>query len=157
MLSTPHVLIGAAIGSLISSPVLAFIAGVASHHFFDLVPHWDPASWHDRAKDFTWTKRDYLVAYIDNLIAFALMAIIYWWWRGSYYQVSVLAGMLGAIMPDLWHNVPFWNRLTRSITKPWLNFHRRWHHTLQQRDWWIGLLIAVVTSVISILVLTSMK
>lgn len=157
MLSTPHVFIGAAIGSLIPNPILAFGAGLVSHHLFDLIPHWDPASWHNRAKDFTWTKRDYAVAYADNIIAFIIIWFIYRWWQGSYYQVSVLAGMLGAITPDLWHNVPFWNHLTKPITKPWFNFHRRWHHTLKQQDWWLGLIIAGVTTVISILVLLSMR
>ena len=47
MLSTPHLLVGATVGSFTRNPLAAFAAGFVSHFIMDRVPHWDwkPTGW----------------------------------------------------------------------------------------------------------------
>ena len=41
MVLVPHMLVGAAIGSQVSSYWLAFLFGLMSHYLLDSLPHWD--------------------------------------------------------------------------------------------------------------------
>ena len=91
MLITNHVLAGALIGTFAPGPVSAFAIGVASHFAMDMVPHWG-----DRGL----VGRDFLeVAVPDGLIGLTTLT---WLARQAQpaQRVTVLAGMLGACLPD---------------------------------------------------------
>jgi hypothetical protein len=89
VLITNHVAQGAVIGSMASGPVGAFALGVASHFAADALPHWGVVEYDDFLR----------VAYVDGLVGLATMA---WLTRATSTQrrVTVLAGMLGACLPD---------------------------------------------------------
>ena len=91
MLLTNHVLSGALIGALARRPLPAFAVGVASHFVLDAVPHW--GKWG--------SKRRFLrVAVPDGLISLAAMGAIAAA-SPSDRRLAVLAGMSGAVLPDL--------------------------------------------------------
>jgi hypothetical protein len=89
MLVTNHVLSGAVIGAAVRRPVPAFILGVASHFVLDATPHWGKFG-----------AKLMRVAVPDGLTGLAMM--------GAMAAVAppdrraaVLAGMVGAALPDL--------------------------------------------------------
>jgi hypothetical protein len=98
VLLTNHVLSGALIGALARRPLLAFAAGVASHFALDAVPHW--GKWGSE-------RRFLRVAVPDGLAGLAVL--------GTLAAVSppdrrlaVMAGMTGAVLPDLDKPVTLW-------------------------------------------------
>lgn len=91
MLVTNHVLSGALIGALNPRPKAAFATGVASHFALDSLPHW--GRWGSR--------RDFLnVAVPDGLVGLAVVGVIAAATPRDR-RVSVVAGMVGAALPDL--------------------------------------------------------
>ncbi len=91
MLLTNHVLSGALIGALARRPLPAFALGVASHFVLDAVPHW--GEWGSQ-------RRFLRVAVPDGLISLAAMGAIAAA-SPSDRRLAVLAGMSGAVLPDL--------------------------------------------------------
>ncbi len=98
MLLTNHVLSGALIGALARRPVPAFAAGVASHFALDMVPHW--GKWGSR-------RRFLRVAVPDGLISLAAMGAITAA-TPSDRRLAVLAGMTGAVLPDIDKPTTLW-------------------------------------------------
>jgi hypothetical protein len=91
MLVTNHVLSGALLGAAVRSPWLAFPLGVASHFVLDAAPHW--GKWDDDTQFMR-------VAVTDGLVGLAAMGAATAVVRPEQ-RVSVLAGMVGAALPDL--------------------------------------------------------
>jgi len=91
VLLTNHVLSGALIGALARRPLPAFAAGVASHFVLDVVPHWG---------DWGSERRFLRVAVPDGLISLATMGAIAAA-SPSERRLAVLAGMTGAVLPDI--------------------------------------------------------
>ena len=88
MLITNHVLSGALVGRAAPGPVTALVAGVGSHVALDVVPHWGDDSIFLQ------------VAVPDGLVGLGAIA---WVWRTTEAdaRVRVLAGVVGACLPDL--------------------------------------------------------
>src|SRR5579859_6756448 len=91
MLVTNHVLSGALVGALADDPVAALPLGVASHFVLDAAPHW--GSWDT-------SERFLRVAVADGLVGLGVMATVTALTAPAR-RVSVLAGMVGAALPDL--------------------------------------------------------
>lgn len=91
MLVTNHVLSGAVIGIAARNPWLAFPLGFASHLALDAAPHWG------KFGDFDKFMR---VAKADGLTGLAVMGLATAAAEPEQ-RVSVLAGMVGAALPDL--------------------------------------------------------
>lgn len=170
MLTVPHVLVGAAVGSLIGdvpgAPLVAFAAGWASHYVMDFVPHWERLYKPFENIDFEtatpakdWPRHIFVQAVIDVLVAAAILYAIWtyqgpFWWHAD----QIFLGGLGAVIPDLFGNVPFWNKKLRrfSIFQREYAFHSSIHVTdAVQRSVpkWLGLLTQVVAVTISLWVL----
>ena len=152
MLAVGHTAIGVAIGLGVTNPLAAFGLGVISHHIADAVPHFDPGSylldqpWRPRsARELT--VRDWIFVSIDFFLSLILLLVVYTHLPADRW-LSVGAGILGALLPDLIHNVPFWGPKLRTIgwIRWWLdNIHRRFQWTLPSRLWMVGVAIQVVT------------
>jgi len=149
MLTVPHVLAGAAIGSLVGDipgqlPI-AFVLGWASHYVLDAVPHWerlyhpkDHPDWDTEEPTKNWPRPIFYQAAADVIIAVALLFIavhtihphIPW------YQSAVFWGGIGGFFPDIVDNVPFWNRqLGRlSLIKRERQFHQSIHVTDETQE-----------------------
>lgn len=171
MLTVPHVLAGAALGSLVGdvpgAPIVAFGVGWASHYVLDSLPHWERLYRpHDRlsfetdtpARD--WPRHLFVQAVIDVLVA---GAIIYFlatntseasWWNTE----RIVWGAIGGAVPDLLGNVPFWNRILRRLPgfKQEYAFHSNIHIApivQKQVPKWLGLLTQIITVTVSLWVL----
>jgi hypothetical protein len=91
MLVTNHVLSGALVGALADDPAAALPLGVASHFALDAAPHW--GDWDSK-------ERFLRVAVADGLIGLGVMAGVTALTPRAR-RASVLAGMVGAALPDL--------------------------------------------------------
>ena len=89
MLITNHVLGGALVGALSPGPASAFGVGVVSHFAMDVAPHWGVPEY----------DRFLRVAVVDGLVGLTTMACIARWAPPGR-RAAVLAGMLGACLPD---------------------------------------------------------
>ena len=98
MLLTNHVLSGALMGALERRPVAAFALGVTSHFALDTVPHW--GKWGSQ-------RRFLRVAVPDGLISLAAMGAITAALPPDR-RLAVLAGMTGAVLPDIEKPTKLW-------------------------------------------------
>lgn len=88
---TNHVLSGAVIGGAVQRPVPAFVLGVASHFVLDATPHW--GNWRNRQQFMRVAVPDGLAG-LAAIGAFTALA-------PPDRRLSVLAGMVGAALPDI--------------------------------------------------------
>ncbi len=89
MLITNHVVAGAVIGAFVPHPASAFALGVASHVAMDATPHWGHPDHSLFIK----------VAVVDGLVGLITMGTLARA-AGPERRVAVVAGMLGACIPD---------------------------------------------------------
>lgn len=90
MLVTNHVLSGALIGAAAPGSLSAFAAGFASHFALDAVPHWGDVEWEEMVP----------IGVRDGLTGLAAMGVL-WSRTPPVHRTRVLAGMVGACLPDL--------------------------------------------------------
>jgi hypothetical protein len=167
MLTVPHALTGAAIGALVKdatvAPLVAFSVGWVSHYVLDTIPHWERLYRpHDEIKFDTdqsardWPKHIFVQAVLDVLIATGLIMWIY----QSRAEVGsvMLWGALGAVLPDLLDNVPFWNRTLRRL--PFFSQEQKFHDSIHINEDTqrrvpkiLGLLTQVAVVVISLFII----
>lgn len=79
MTATGHALIGAAIATKISNPLISLPIIFAGHLLGDKLPHWDPMT---KAKD---KSRQLIIVQtaIDVLISYSLVFFIFIWYQGQ--------------------------------------------------------------------------
>jgi hypothetical protein len=117
VLLTNHVLSGALIGALARHPAPAFAAGVVSHFALDAVPHWG---------DWASIRQFLKVAVPDGLIGLAAMGTLTAL-APAERRPAVLAGMVGAALPDLDKPAKLW--FGRS---PWPRAVDQFHMGIQR-------------------------
>lgn len=140
MLLSIHALAGAALGSLVGAVpgqgLIAFGVGWASHYVLDSIPHReqiipvknvDHFETDDPAKD--WPRSIFYQAVVDVLLAFGIIAYFYLSQENGDWNAPQVWGALGAMIPDLLGNSPYWNRKLAKIPlfKKENNFHRQIH------------------------------
>ena len=137
-------------GIVTKSPTLAFFAGLISHHIMDMIPHWDPGSFYFPFKQHKLNMRDYSIAAIDVLTAIIVGWLLYRYINYSQLQSVALWGMIGAALPDVWHNIPLWQKISHNwpITNVWYRFHYMFHATINPDYWWFGVLNQIVVALI---------
>ncbi len=96
MQGTVHLLVGAAIASVIPNPVGMFIAAFFSHYILDLLPHIDPETFTTHDHPYTGIQKVSLA--IDVILVIALLTAMYWLSKNSGY---ILLGAIAAQLPDL--------------------------------------------------------
>lgn len=153
MLLTPHVLIGGALGKVAGDPLLAFMAGLASHFVFDFIPHFDQAIWHPKNRNSQHdplTAFDWITIWLDVALTLVIWSYIL---VTGHLTIPIFWGALGGTTPDLLDNVPFWKSRFRQ-TK-FGNFFHQFHHLCHAHrltlHWaWLGFLFALALSVIGL-------
>ena len=91
MLSTPHLLAGAAIARAIPNPVISLPAAFLSHFVLDAVPHWDGSP------EAPFSKKVIGAASADYIFGASLIFLLT---QGSTNQGIILAGAFVATSPD---------------------------------------------------------
>src|SRR4030067_1371296 len=91
MLSTPHLLVGAAIARSIPNPAISIPAAFFSHFVLDAAPHWDGSP------EAPFSKKVIVGASIDYLFGASL---IFLFTQGDPRQITILAGAFTATLPD---------------------------------------------------------
>jgi len=118
MLSTPHLLVGAAIARSIPNPAISLPAAFFSHFVLDATPHWDGSP------KAPWSKKIMGGAAVDYIFGASLIFLIS---ANDPRQIVILAGAFLATLPDfilifsrhfpkLAANVPYLKRIN--------NYHR---------------------------------
>lgn len=168
MTTTPHILAGAALASLLptnsaSMKVLGFALGFASHYVLDAVPHWerlygphyndelpsDHRQWPQHI-----TRQGVADALVGCAVFFAVLAFVV---PGPGKTIVFLGG-LGAVLPDLMDSVPWWSGHTKRwpIWRYFTRFHD-WAHLdydLQRRlPSCLGLVSQIAVIIAALLVL----
>jgi hypothetical protein len=125
MTITPHILTGAALASLLpASPhsmrMLGFLVGFGSHYILDAAPHWERiygARYNDElpADYGRWPKHVTTQSLVDVLIGSILFLTILFVVVPDPIKVCVCLGGIGAILPDLMDNVPWWSKRTKRL------------------------------------------
>lgn len=151
MLATPHLLVGAVIGSLFSSWPPIIIIAFLSHYILDAIPHTEVSTFRsieERRDPDSVKKIDYIAAAID--IVLGLVVVIYLTMRGGEYFLPLL-GALVAAAPDI-DNFPLWYRATHNwpVFKQLYKFHTAIHFDLSTKYWLIGIIIEIVICGVSI-------
>jgi hypothetical protein len=91
MLSTPHLLVGAAIARSIPNPAISLPAAFFSHFVLDATPHWDGSP------EVPFSKKVVGGATTDYLFGATLIFLIT---QGNPQQAVILAGAFLATLPD---------------------------------------------------------
>ncbi|WFU69243.1 hypothetical protein [Bradyrhizobium sp. CB2312] len=106
MILTTHAIVGGAIASLMPShPVVAFVAGFASHFAIDAIPHWDyplrsialGTEGRNRVTMSAARLRDVAVVGLDGFVGFFLTLLIF---KTENNTAAIVAGAAGGMLPD---------------------------------------------------------
>ena len=121
MISTAHMLTGAAIAANSDSWPVVLLASFLSHFVLDVVPHWDPD--YQRWPRQTW----FIFAFLDLLVGFLLV----FWLMGEQLNGLTFLAMMAGILPDILTITAlyFKSKLGKKFVA--------WHKSLQniQTDW----------------------
>jgi hypothetical protein len=98
MILTPHILLGAAIGSKIASPGVVFSLSFLSHYLLDALPHYEYDVSGLKGKSAKKIIIDLLQVAIDFSIGMALALFLVW---NSPFRTTAILGMLSALVPDM--------------------------------------------------------
>lgn len=143
MTIVPHVIIGAAAGSLTDNIWLAFLLGLISHFLADFTPHVEPN--HLVSKDPDGTKKwsPWLYVFITLEIIFSIFILYLWRDRADF--KFMLAGALGGLFPDFIANNPFLQKYRNTpVFKQIFWFHDTIHTQLATNLWPISLLSEIL-------------
>lgn len=148
MLSTPHLLVGAAIVKTIPNPVISLPLAFLSHFALDYIPHWDgspktPFS----LKTTGWIIVDY---FIGSMIVILLTVSLE-------NQLLICFGAFLGTLPDF--ILGTYRHLEPTLSKySLIRIPNQFHMSIQRNvPFNIGLVVTAATSLISILILLSVK
>lgn len=145
MLTTPHVLTGAALGVATGNPIAGFAAGVVSHFILDAIPHTDPGTWRmDEPYPFKPVAGEWAIGIVDLFVAFYLLLFLAG--EAPLVAAAPIAGVVGAMVPDVLGLSPlFWPRLaTFPIVQRYLAFNKRLQWTVRPNRIGLGLVTQLV-------------
>jgi hypothetical protein len=141
MILSTHAVVGGAIASLMPGhPVLAFVVGVASHYAIDAIPHVDYPLYSisvRRSAPSAMTLNWLLVQDLGliTLDACVGLAIVIWLYASPGATTAVLAGAIGAMLPDPLQVVH--KLYPREPLRSLQRFHA-WMHTKRRLGWTLG-------------------
>jgi len=148
MLLTPHILVGAAIGTVFSSWPPVVVCAFLSHFLLDAIPHTEGCTFTSE-KDDSPTKTDWIVAGID--ITFVIVILSYLLWNRTDYFLPIVGGIFASIT-DFIDNVPLWNIYTRKLPvfRQIHQIHQYVHYELSPKYWPIGVLTQLIITILMI-------
>lgn len=143
MLSTPHLLVGAAIVKAIPNPFISLPLAFLSHFALDTIPHWDGSPKAPFSKKTTiWVIIDYIFG----------LSLVYLFSVGLQNQYLIWFGAVLATSPDfimgIYRHFAFFSRYD------FIRIPNEFHISIQRNvPFWTGLGVSFATGLISILIL----
>ena len=150
MILSSHVAIGVAVGTVAGSPLAGFVIGFISHHVADMIPHTDPGSDGANVENMLQNKK-VLRQLILDLILSVLIIIFTVFISG--YSTILLVSVIGATLPDIIDNSPFWSTYLRKQfpTNYYHKFHEYFHFTITNKKYFsLGYLTQCILIAISL-------
>lgn len=148
MLSTPHLLVGAAIVKAIPNPAISLPLAFLSHFALDSVPHWDGSP---KAPFNNKTKIGIIIDYAFGLTLLYLLTY------GLDNQALLLLGGFLGTLPDFILG-GYKHMATIFSQYYFIRVPNEFHMSIQRNiRFWPGLIVSSTTSLISILILLAGK
>lgn len=94
MVSTPHLLVGAALATKIHPLILAAILAILSHYVLDAIPHWDYSTTAIRKRRWKDSVPVFLKATLDFSLGILIILLL------AENRFSALSGAFFAVLPD---------------------------------------------------------
>jgi len=120
MVFTPHMLVGAAIGSQLDNIWLAFLLSLIGHYLVDMIPHWEYKA--------AVIKRPIHVVWLltDGLLGFSIILFLLWGqlFPLNYKTLVITGSVFLAQLPDL---ILF---LELNFKTKWTRLLNRMHHRI---------------------------
>ncbi len=139
MILTPHMLVGAAIGSQVSNPWLAFCFGLLSHYLIDLLPHWD------YLQEVKVSNPSHIKKVMADLLIGAIAVLVLTWPEPN--KLIIFVAVAASILPDfmngIYLNFKTWGLKHHSI------FHNK-IHIFKGLSFWQGILTTIIVSFLAI-------
>jgi hypothetical protein len=137
MFMVVHAAVGAAAGQAVSHKSAAFLLGVISHFFLDMIPHGDERIYQDWIKGKR-MRRARLHVGIDVILTVIFVAALFW--TPQFANPTVVAwGVVGGLLPDVMVGVSLAMRPKRAKGLAWrldrYNKFHRWNHTFLMNHW----------------------
>lgn len=153
MLSTPHLLVGAAIGSTVGGLPGAFAFGLLSHLLLDAVPHTDLDLLEEKHPKKI-MPADYAAVTLDIVVG--MVMVFYFAFSENHIPQHVIMGAFGGITPDLVGNVPFWSPMLTSVPviKQFHQLHMFIGYKNDGSRKLLGVIMQFIAVVIAVVVLT---
>jgi hypothetical protein len=152
MLSTPHILTGAAIGA-VAAPLglpAVFCFAVISHLALDILPHTDDLLLEVPFSE-KYSANDILSVILE--IVSGIIIVSYFVFRSSV-PLALAVGALGGLTIDLIDNVPFWKGIRNlPIFKQLHQFHEMFDGAVRTKWKIVGVATQFIVIVISVIVL----
>ncbi len=139
MLTTPHVLVGAAVGVTTGNPIAGFAAGVVSHIVLDAIPHTDPGTWRmDEPYPFTPNAGEWALGIADLFVAF--YTFVYLSGQAPLIAPGPIAAVAGSLVPDVIGLSPlFYPPLIKTtFMQRYIAFMKRFERTARPEQWILG-------------------
>jgi hypothetical protein len=148
MLETPHVLVGAAIASKITNPLLSIPISLVSHFVLEKVPHWNPHLNTETEKFGKPTTKSTIIALIDvttSLIAGSYIAFRAY--PNTLQVINILACCFVASLPDVVEAPYFFLGIRNKAMKKWIE----WQKSIQiDTKFFLGMATQITTILASI-------
>jgi len=139
---TPHMLVGAAIGSQSSSLWVVFSLGFISHFILDLLPHWD---YLDTIKV---DKPSHLFKiFLDAALGSLLVLILIWFYPQNI--LMIMTGLVAVLLPDCLEFL--YNTFRFKILQPFSLIHHKIHYA-RKIPFWKGAPSVIAVSLIAVVI-----
>jgi len=139
---TPHMLVGAAIGSQCSNLWVVFSLGFVSHFILDFLPHWD---YLDSIKV---DKPSHLAKiFLDAALGSLLVLILIWIYPQNILMITI--GLVAVLLPDVLEFL--YNTFQFKILQPFSLIHHKIHYA-QKISFWKGAPSVIAVSLIALFV-----
>ncbi|MFH0852289.1 MAG: hypothetical protein V1845_01655 [bacterium] len=156
LILTPHILVGAAIGSQISSLPLAFGASFISHYILEAFPHYEYEVSELKDKTIRPSARFFIplskVA-LDFFIGFAIAFLLI---HNKYFSPFAFAAIAGALAPDLLLFL-YWRFPESSFLKFFAKPHRAFHIFKNKSPVWLDLAVEISVTILAVIFLFSLR
>ena len=124
MLETPHVVVGAAIASKITNPLLSIPISLVSHFVLEKVPHWNPHLNTETEKYGKPTKKSTIIAFSDVTFSLFIGSFIAFRASNTLQTINILACCLMASLPDIVEGPYFFLNMRGKIIKKWIDWQK---------------------------------